>query len=235
MDNLTYPRLIKRVRAVLIDSILVLLSVFGALFLSNAAGVSSGVGKAMLMVAPIFILEPGLVAFTGGTVGHHLQRIRVTTLDGKRNINIFAATFRFVVKFLLGWLSFIAVLTTTKHQTVHDLLVRSVVIHKDIRGLPTFDVLHERHVENPAYIYPPAWRRVLVILCYAVLATVCLGIATAVVSTDECLAGRACTTVDKLWETTLSIPWLIGLGWIAVRGWSGLLYGCRRRLREIAA
>ncbi len=235
MDTLTYPRLIKRVRAVLIDSLLVPLSVFGTLLIGNAVGVSSGVGKAMLLLAPIFILEPGLVALTGGTVGHHLQRIRVATLDGKGNLNIFAATFRFVVKFLLGWLSFIVVLTTTKHQAVHDLLARSVVIHKDITGLPTFEVLHERHVEIPAYAYPPAWRRVLIILGYAIAATISLVIATAILFTEECLAGSACTTADKLWEIALSISWLLGLGWIAVRGWSGLLYGCRRRSREIAA
>lgn len=235
MDTLTYPRLIKRVRAALIDSVLVPLSVFGMLFLGNEAGVSSGVGKVILLIAPIFILEPMLVAFTGGTVGHHLQRIRVATLDGKKNINIFAATFRFIVKLLLGWLSFIVVLTTTKHQAIHDLLARSVVIHKDITGLPTFEVLGERHVESFAYTYPPAWRRILVILVYAVVVTFGLGVATAVISTDECLAGHACTTVDTLWEIALSIFWLIGLGWIVVRGWSGLLYGCLRRPREIEA
>jgi uncharacterized RDD family membrane protein YckC len=235
MDTLSYPRLVKRVRAVLIDSVLVPLSVLGTLFLGNEAGVSSGVGKVMLLVAPIFVLEPGLVALTGGTIGHHLQRIRVATLDGKRNINIFAATIRFIVKVLLGWLSFIVVLTTTKHQAVHDLLARSVVIHKDITGLPTFEVLQERHVESPAYVYPPAWRRVLVILGYAIVATFGLGVAMAVVSTEGCLAGRACTTADKLWEIALSISWLAGLGWIAVRGWGGFLYGCRRRPREIAA
>ena len=91
MSPIIYPRLIKRVRAVLIDSVLLPVAILVTLLLGNALGVSHPVGKAMLILAPIFILEPGLVAFTGGTVGHHLMKIRITRTDGKRNINIFAA------------------------------------------------------------------------------------------------------------------------------------------------
>ncbi len=235
MNTLTYPRLIKRVRAALIDSVLVPVSVFGVLFLGNEAGVSSDFGKIMLLIAPIFILEPLLVSLTGGTVGHHLQHIQVTSLDGKKHINIFTATFRFIVKILLGWLSLIVTLTTPKHQAVHDLLARSVVIHKDTTGLPSFEVLHERHVEVSGYIYPAVWRRVLVIISYAILATFALGAATMIVSTKECSAGGICTPTATLWEITLIISWMVGLGWVAIRGWSGLLYGCRRRPREITA
>ncbi len=234
MNVVAYPRLIKRIRAVLIDSVLLPIAAFSSLLLGNALGVSSVIGKVTLLVAPIFILEPGLIAFTGGTVGHHLQRIRVATLDGSENIGIFAATLRFIVKVLLGWLSFVIVLTTVKHQAVHDLLARSVVIHKDITGLPAFEVLRERHIESPGYVYPPAWRRLVVIVAYAIAATIGLGIVYAVVSTEECLAGRTCTTIDKLWEIALNISWLVGIGWIVIYGWSGRLWGCQRRNRSTA-
>ena len=235
MNAIAYPRLIKRVRAVLIDSVLVPVSVFGTLILGDALGVSHPFGKAMLLLAPIFILEPGLVAFTGGTIGHHLQGIRVTSVDGLRNINIFAATARFIVKVVLGWLSFIVVLTTSKHQAVHDLVARSIVIHKDATRLPDFEVLAERTLDSDTYIYPPAWRRVAVITAYAVAATIVFGIASTVVSSADCLNAQRCTTLDKLFEIVLSICWIVGLGWLTVRGWSGMLYGCRRRHRVSAA
>jgi uncharacterized RDD family membrane protein YckC len=164
-----------------------------------------------------------------------LQRIRIATLDGTKNISILAATLRFIVKLLLGWLSFVLVLTTAKHQAVHDLLARSVVIHKDITGLPAFEVLHERHVESPEYVYPPAWRRGVVTFGYAIVATIGLGIASAVVLTPECLAGRACTTKDDIWVIAQNISWLIAVGWIVIRGWSGRLYGCRKRRRDATA
>lgn len=88
MNAIAYPRLIKRVRAVLIDSVLVPVSVFGTLILGDSLGISHPVGKVMLLLVPIFVLEPGLVALTGGTVGHHLQGLRVTTVDGRRNVNL---------------------------------------------------------------------------------------------------------------------------------------------------
>ncbi len=235
MNSIAYPRLIKRIRAVLIDSVLVPVSVLGTLILGNALGVSHPVGKVMLILAPIFVLEPGLVAFTGGTVGQHLQRIRVTTVDGTRNINIVAATLRFALKIILGWMSFISVFTTARHQAVHDLVVRSVVIHKDATGLPAFEVLSERTLDRATYVYPPVWRRLIVILGYAVAATILLSVATVVVSSSACLEGHRCTTLDKLFEIALSVCWLIGLGWITVRGWNGMLPGCRRSRRESAA
>lgn len=235
MNTIAYPRLIKRVRAVLIDSVLVPVAVFSTLILGETLGVSHPLGKVMLILAPIFILEPGLVAFTGGTVGHHLMKIRITRTDGKRNINIVAATVRFVVKLLLGWLSFIFVLTTAKHQAAHDIVARSVVIHKNTEGLPAFEVLPERMLDSVAYVYPPAWLRVIVIIAYAILATVTLFVATALVSTTGCMESHQCTTLDTLFEIALSVSWIVSLGWLTIRGWNGMLYGCRKRQRETAA
>ncbi|MEO6146868.1 MAG: RDD family protein [Sulfuriferula sp.] len=234
MTTITYSRLIKRVRAILIDSILLPIVVFGTLIIGGALDVAAQYGKAMLILIPILVLEPGLVAFTGGTVGHHMLGIRVVKRDGSGNINIFAATIRFVVKLVFGWLSFIFVLTTTKHQAVHDLLAGSIVVHKDPTGLPAYEILSERTGDSDAYIYPPGWRRIVIIALYWILATVALGIITNVVSTSDCTRMYRCTTIDHLLEMVLSIAWLVGLGWITVRGWSGKLYGCRRRPREAA-
>jgi uncharacterized RDD family membrane protein YckC len=232
MTAVTYPRLIKRVRAVLIDSVLLPVCVFSVLLHGDSFGVSSVYGKAMLIFLPIFLLEPGMVAFTGGTVGHHLLKIRVAKRDGSRNINIFAATIRFAVKLVLGWLSFIFVLTTTKHQAVHDFVAGSIVIHKDATGLPAYDILSERTRETDAYVYPAAWRRVAVITVYWFLCTIALVIGSYIAITADCMRGRNCTSIDQLANIALAVAWLVSLGWVTVRGWSGRLVGCRRRLRD---
>lgn len=234
MTAVTYPRLIRRVRAVLVDSVLLPVTVLAVLILGDSLGVSSVYGKVVLVVLPIIILEPGLVALTGGTVGHHLLKIRVAKRDGSCNINIVAATVRFLVKLVLGWLSFIFVLTTSKHQAVHDLVAGSVVIHKDPTGLPGHEVLSERVQETDAFIYPPTWRRVAVIAAYWVLVTVGLIIASNLISSAECTKGYRCTPVDYLLNISLNVAWLVGIGWITVRGWSGRLLGSRRRPREAA-
>lgn len=235
MNAIAYPRLIKRVRAVLVDSVLIPVAAFGTLILGEASGISNPAGKVLLLLGPIFVLEPVLVAFTGGTVGHHLQGIKITTIDGTRNINIIAATLRFIVKIVLGWLSFIVVLISAKHQAVHDLVARSVVIHKDASRLPSFEILPERTLDSTSYVYPPAWRRMIVIIGYYIAATVLLSVATALVTSSACLDGRQCTATDNLFELLLSVCWLIGLGWVAVRGWNGKLPGSRRHLRESEA
>lgn len=235
MTTVTYPRLIKRVRAVLVDSILLPVTVFSVLLIGDNLGVSGANGKALLIALPIFFLEPGLVAFTGGTVGHHIFGIRVARRDGSGHINIFAASIRFIIKLLLGWVSFIFVLTTAKHQAVHDLVARSIVIHKDASGLPEHEVLAERKQQTDAYLYPAAWRRMAVIAAYWVLVTIALGLGSYILTTAECSKGYNCTTVDHLANIALNIAGLVGLGWVTVCGWSGRLFGCRRRPREEAA
>jgi uncharacterized RDD family membrane protein YckC len=228
----TYPRLIKRVRAVLIDSIVVPVAVFLTLFVGISLGVSHVYGKALLVIVPIIILEPMLVAISGGTVGHHLMKLRVAKQSGSGNINIIAATLRFALKILLGWLSFIFVLTTTKHQAAHDLIAGSIVIHKDPSNLPLHEVLSERSQTSDEFVYPPRWRRIFLIAGYWLVATIAFGAASYVISSSECTLGTRCTSADYFGQLFLEITWLIGLGWITIRGWTGRLLGCRRRNRD---
>jgi len=229
VTNIHYPRLIKRVRAVLIDSVLLPVAIVATLIIGDALGVTHMFAKAMLFVVPVLVLDPALVAFTGGTVGHHLMKIRITRLDGTGNINILAASVRFVVKVLLGWLSFVFVLTTKKHQAVHDLVARSLVVHKDASGLPAYDILPERERDTGSYVYPPAWRRTIAVIAYCILAYLAVSIASLAVTSADCLGRNRCSTTDAMAEITLSIIWLVTTGWVIVRGWNGRLLGCRRK------
>lgn len=228
----TYPRLIRRVQASLVDSVLLPVGVVLSLILGESLGVISGYGKVLLVVLPIFLLDPALVSLTGGTIGHHLLKIRVATRDSCHNINLIAATIRFLVKVLLGWVSLIFVLTTSRHQAVHDLLARSVVLHKDSASLPAHEVLSERTQETHLFVYPPPWRRALIIALYWILVTIVIWIVNYLALSTVCLEKHQCTTIDYLLNISLNIAWLIGLGWATVLGWNGRLLGCRRRLRS---
>src|SRR5262249_32850102 len=141
-------RLIKRVRAVLIDSLVVPLATVASFAAGYTLGVTETWARALLVVIPILVLEPGLVAWTRGTIGHHIVGIQVTKSDGVTRLNFFAAAIRAAVKFVLGWFSFIFVLTTSRHQAIHDLAVASVVTHRNVKDLPDFEVLSERNVEG---------------------------------------------------------------------------------------
>jgi uncharacterized RDD family membrane protein YckC len=229
-QSIAYPRLLRRTKAVMTDAVILPVAVIASLFLGDALGVTNTSVKVASFVLPIFILEPGMVALTGGTIGHHLFGLRVARLDGKRRINLFAAIIRFAVKLVLSWVSFIVVLTTKKHQAVHDLLARSVVVHVSPEGLPAREVLAERSSPDAKYSYPSAWRRVGVIGCYWIIATTLIGMVSNLVASKACIQGVSCTTLEYFSVMGFDLAWLLSVGWLTVQGWNGLLFGCMRRL-----
>lgn len=232
MNHVYYPRLIKRIRAVLIDAVLVPFVALTSLVLGVSLGVESLPAKLALFIVPILILEPALVAWTGGTIGHHLNRIKIVKKDAVTHIGFPAAIVRFFIKFVLGWFSLISILTTRKHQAVHDLAAGSVVVHKDIHGLPEYEVLSERKPEEGGYRYPSVLRRVLVILLYVFLSTVSFSILSVLLLSRACIYTHRCALPDQVAALTLDVIWFLSFGTVIVLGWRGKLYGSRRQPAE---
>jgi uncharacterized RDD family membrane protein YckC len=228
VSAVSYPRLIKRVRAVLIDSVVVPIAAVVSLMVGYAAGITELWARVVLVAVPILIMEPGLVAWTGGTIGHHLVGVKVLKADGIHRLNFFAATLRAIVKFILGWFSLIFVLTTARHQAIHDLVVNSIVVHSDVSGLPSYEVLPERQVESNQYTYPAKWRRVLFIVMYWALCTIALIVFLALLSSENCSRFNRCTTSEVLASIVIQVVWLLTTGGLIVLGWSGRLPGAKR-------
>lgn len=120
-----------RVYAYLLDMCLVIGPVF---FLSplilNRLGLPEFYLSAiygLAIFATLFLYEPLLVARCGGTLGHHMMSIRVLSRKGE-NLSFLAAFFRFSMKFLLGFVSFLPLVI--KNQTIHDLAAGSHVVKK---------------------------------------------------------------------------------------------------------
>lgn len=232
MHSLQYVRLIKRIRAVLIDGVLIPVVALGTLIIGDSLGVTGVAAKMALIVCPIFILEPAMLSLTGGTVGHHLVGIKVTQKDGVKYINIFAAVIRFLVKILLGWLSFIFVFTTRKHQAVHDLIAGSIVTHRNGSEQPQYDALNERTIEEEGYRYPAAWRKSLVVVAYCLLITALISFMAALALSTGCLESHRCNSIDRTIELLANVLWLFAIGATIVFGWKSRLYGCRRTPRK---
>jgi uncharacterized RDD family membrane protein YckC len=227
-----YPRLIKRVRAVLIDSLVVPGAAVASLGIGYALGVTDFAMRALLVAAPVFVLEPGLVTLTGGTIGHHLVGVRVQKKDGSRKLNIFEAAVRAGIKFLLGWLSFIFVFTTSKHQAIHDLISGSVVVHRNTVGLPEYEILGERKIESDQFDYPARGKRALVTVGYWVLVSVLLSVVLGLLVSAECTSPNRCTVVELVVTFVVEIGWLVATGVVVVLGWTGRLPGARRRMKS---
>jgi len=157
-----YPRFLRRLQAVAIDSIILAVLIMGGLVVVSSFGVTGR--DAVILVAVISMLwEPLLVSITGGTIGHHLIGLRVVSSTSGKNLNIVASLLRFMVKFLLGSVSVVFIFITRYHQALHDGLARSVVILKYPDTQPEYEVLSARQIELANYQYPPIS---FIMVCY---------------------------------------------------------------------
>lgn len=132
-----YARFSRRLRGIMLDWVITLSVVMGALLIAASArndDVSRALG--ILVVTAVLLYEPVLVSFTGGTVGHHLTNLRVVD-DRGGNVSFLKACARMVVKDLLGWCSFVILMATSRNQAIHDLVTRSTVQIRDLaKALP---------------------------------------------------------------------------------------------------
>src|SRR5262245_13155468 len=131
-DTQAYVRFTRRVQAVLVDTIIFMIVLAGALAVAVAFA-SDNIARIVgfTVAATWLFYEPMLVSLTGGTIGHYLYNMRVVD-DRGGNVNFLKAVARVVIKSLLGWYSFVAMAMTYRHQAVHDLLTSSTVQIRDL-------------------------------------------------------------------------------------------------------
>jgi uncharacterized RDD family membrane protein YckC len=128
-----YAKLGIRIRAFLIDYFLLL----GSFLITAIVGVSlrgiPGAG-AVLFVAWVLLAvfyEPVMVWQTGGTLGHHAKNICVVSERTGGHPSLPAALVRSLTKSILGWLSFLFILSSDRQQALHDAIAGVTVRIKD--------------------------------------------------------------------------------------------------------
>ena len=105
-----FPPLIKRFQSLIIDQVFIILCmvVFSQL-LSNTNEESTGALRGFLLFGLFFLYEPFCMAF-GCSIGNYVAGIRVRKFgEEEMRINIFQSYLRFIVKILLGIISFFTV------------------------------------------------------------------------------------------------------------------------------
>jgi uncharacterized RDD family membrane protein YckC len=230
-----YARFSRRLRAMLIDWIISLIVMFGAVWLAASVGngkFSRGFG--ILAVVVLVLYEPILVSRMGGTLGHYFTNLRV--LDDRRggNIGFARACARVVIKGVLGLYSFVILAATRRNQAVHDLLTWSTVQIRDpAKALPG-QYMAERS-EFAAAGLPSRWRRVAVTCGYLLLMgsiyLVVVGqiVAPATIS-NACLDGNYCSGGERILSLLIGAG-LLGLCAVCIAlGWRGRLVGARGTL-----
>jgi uncharacterized RDD family membrane protein YckC len=229
-----YGRFSRRLKAVVIDWMIIMLLLVAALFAAVSAN-SDRIGRILgFTVAVIWLLyEPLLVSLTGSTIGHYLTNLRVVDNRSHRNISFPKAVARVVIKGVLGLYSFVTMATTSRHQAVHDLLTQSTVQIRDLSKASQHHYVAERaELLSPAM--PSHGRRVLVIVGYLAIAFVFAGLIMfgamrANLLSTACLDHNRCSPSENLVTYGVSFGW-IGLSVLCIiQGWRGRLFGGRFR------
>jgi uncharacterized RDD family membrane protein YckC len=123
-----YPLLKDRIQSTFIDLFFQLVLVFiAAAIIDKFENVPDWV-RIAIFVSFFIVYEPLFITL-GCTLGNYIKGIRVRrNADTTRKINILDAIIRYVIKFLLGWLSFLTIGSNPKRRAIHDLAVGSVMI-----------------------------------------------------------------------------------------------------------
>lgn len=229
---IVYPRLIKRVQAYLIDTFIIVFLLVGLFLLVTTIAIEPFWLRIAIVIVPFLIFEPILVSYTGGTVGHHLLKLKVQNASNIKNMNIVLAFLRYILKNLLGTISLLFVLTTRKHQAIHDFLSNSIVVYKDARRVPEHEALVERKIEEQGYNYLSKLRRIVIIISSNILLFIFIIFLGTVFLSVACLDNNKCTTADKIISYIISFIWLISMGLILVGGWKARIFGCKRKRIE---
>lgn len=128
IDN-KYGKLINRIKAVLIDGVIIMM--FGAVISVILSGFEN-VPDSLRLIIFLFVFllyDPLFTSLFGGTIGHLIIGLRVRRVsDESKRIMLPYAVIRFLIKAFLGWISLLTISGNKKNKAIHDTVVGSVVI-----------------------------------------------------------------------------------------------------------
>jgi uncharacterized RDD family membrane protein YckC len=129
MDENKYGKLTNRLKAILIDGLVLMgLCIAVSAIFSQFENVNNTI-RAIAFVLIFLLYDPLMTTFIGATIGHLIIGLRVRReKDESRKIIFPLALVRFLTKASLGWISLITVSGNKKGKAIHDSIVGSVVL-----------------------------------------------------------------------------------------------------------
>jgi uncharacterized RDD family membrane protein YckC len=229
-----YARFSRRLRGIMLDWIITLSVIAGALLVAASArndDVSRVLG--FLVVITLLLYEPVLVSFTGGTLGHYFTNLRVVDDRDGGNIGFARACARSLIKAVLGLYSFVILAATRRNQAVHDLLTRSTVQIRDPAKASLGQYIAER--TELAAGMPSRWRRIAVTCFYLLLIGIVYvviigGLVVPGAISDACIDRNFCSGGERILSLIFGAG-LLGMCAVCIAlGWRGRLLGARGTL-----
>jgi uncharacterized RDD family membrane protein YckC len=123
-----YPLHIERIQSTLIDTVLIISLMFlHSNILDKFENPPDWIRMTLFLV--IWVIYEPLCTSVGFTLGNYIKGIGVRNANNsEKKINLFRALFRYIIKILLGWISFLTISSNPKRQAIHDLAAGSVMI-----------------------------------------------------------------------------------------------------------
>ena len=130
--NIEYVNLLDRVKAAVVDSILLIVFMYMCSEIFSLFESVPNVWRMAVFVFIFFLYDPIFTSVFGGTIGHSFMKITVKKEDNpEQNISFFAALLRFIFKAALGWISLLTTTGNSKRKAIHDYEAKSIVIYSE--------------------------------------------------------------------------------------------------------
>jgi len=128
-DGVNFPNLVVRIKALFIDVLIMLMVFTVTTLLIDAFGEIPNFVRGFILIFMLYLYDPVLTSLTGSSLGHKVMKLKVRRYDNPENkISLGRAFLRFLVKGLLGWLSFLTVTGNKRKRAIHDLVSGSIIL-----------------------------------------------------------------------------------------------------------
>ena len=128
-DEMIFPTLVTRVKALFIDLIIMLIIFTGTTLFIDTFGEIPNFVKGSIAIFMFYLYDPILTSFTGSTLGHKIMKLKVRKYkDPEKRISLSQALLRFITKGLLGWFSFLTVTGNKRKRAIHDIASGSIIM-----------------------------------------------------------------------------------------------------------
>lgn len=132
MSETNYPRVAARAKAMIIDSIVLIILIVTATQLLAGFDVVPDYVRMGVFVLVFFLYDPIFTSLFGCTIGHLVIGIRVKRESNPdKNLLFPLAIVRYAIKLGLGMVSLFTVMSDSKGKAIHDMVVGSVVIYAE--------------------------------------------------------------------------------------------------------
>ena len=120
--------LVRRINATTLD-LLVCVGIMGAAQAVPGDGAPLRALRVACIWAPVFLLDPLLIRFTGATLGQRWLDLRTAPLTLGARLTLPRLVLRYWIKLLLGFVSLAYVVFSGSRQALHDRIFDTLVWH----------------------------------------------------------------------------------------------------------